>query len=173
MIKSRLMKLKKAIMNLLAVASIAMASYAGASKITAPSLDKIVHQADACVTAQVVSAKSLMSDAGVITLTKLKVQSVVFGEVGNTVVIRTPGGQLPHTKVPMSESSSNTVSFFSGQRVILLMNKVNNSEFFTIAGYNQGIIDISRGSGAGTGSDSSTNVNDTIEHIKHLKKTHK
>lgn len=82
-----------------------------------------------------------MIDGSPVTMTTFTVEDAVFGNVGSTITVKTPGGAISGAKVPMAEVTAGAPRFIGGVRRVLLLNDAGDGTY-TVANFSQGVYDV-------------------------------
>ena len=98
-----------------------LALSAGATTVESVDFKALIHTADACVVGTVAESRTETVDGQVYTVTDFDVSEVGFGNVGDTVSVRTPGGAVSRSMFPVSEVVPGAPRFLSGQAYFLLL----------------------------------------------------
>lgn len=129
----------------LACASLGAASVASATSLERLDFNQIVDRAALCVHGEVTDIAYETVGGTVYTLTTFDVKSAAFGDPGDTVVVRTAGGNAANFAVPAASVTAGTPRFFTGSDAILFLE--GGADAYEIVGFSQGVFAIS-GDGA-------------------------
>ncbi|MEM1192808.1 MAG: hypothetical protein AAGH42_05375 [Pseudomonadota bacterium] len=101
--------------------------------------DEIVAQSSACVVAEVTNIEYGRDEAGIYTLTTFSVVKVAFGDIGDTITVRTAGGRYKQGKISGVSVASGTPIFFNGRKSMLFLSESTSGGAMEIVGENQGL----------------------------------
>ncbi|TDF42273.1 hypothetical protein EYS14_05445 [Alteromonadaceae bacterium M269] len=119
-----------------------MSSLSSATTLIQQSFDDMVQSASACVVAEKVSVEYLDVQGSMVTLTTFQVNDTAFGEVGETIVVRTAGGVKKRGKISTAEVVAGSPRFFDNSQSLLLLNENNGTNDYSIVGFSQGVFNV-------------------------------
>jgi len=133
-------KFKKYIIGAVSTSLLALVGTAAqATSLEASQFNTLVHDAEACVVGTVENVSYATVEGRAYTLTTFNVTDVAFGDVKDTVTVKTPGGRLTSAPIAVSETVAGMPRFF-GQSSYLLILDDNGSNEMAIAGAFQGAV---------------------------------
>ena len=114
------MSFKKYVIGLSTGLALLCTSSANATTLEKIDFNEMVNQASAVVVGKVQSVETEFRNGQVITLTTFSVSNSVFGNVGQTVTVATPGGERTMGRLQVAEVNASAPRFFSNQESLLL-----------------------------------------------------
>lgn len=122
--------------------SMALASMsASATTLEKMKFDEIVMKSSACVVGEVINIQYGQDQDGIYTLATYAVSKVAFGDIGDTITVRSDGGRVKKGKLAFAEVNAGSPMFFDGTKAMLFLSEGANGSF-RVVGYNQGIFPI-------------------------------
>jgi hypothetical protein len=116
-------------------------SIATATTLVKMELDDIIQEASACVVGEAIGVDYISDEGGVATLTTFRITDTAFGNTGETLTVRTAGGQRKNTKISMTEVVAGTPRFFENGESMLFLSE-NSTGDYSIVGFSQGVFPV-------------------------------
>jgi hypothetical protein len=150
----------------LALAGAFSISAAVATTLNSMDMSKLAKAAEVAVVGEVVSARTVKTDDGIFTISKLKVDASIWGSAKDaTLEVSTPGGSLTSGRYRVAQVAADQPLFTAGKAVILLLARDSTSGMYNIVGFNQGAFQVVDGSVMLPGHSSKLSVSAAMSEI--------
>lgn len=123
-------------------ALLATSTLLSATTLVKMEFDDMVKAASACVVGETIDVKYINDQGGMATLTTFRVTQTAFGNVGETITVRTAGGVRQSTKISTTEVVAGAPKFFENTESLLLLNENDGTNDYNIVGFSQGVFPV-------------------------------
>jgi len=134
----------KRLVPLSLAALLALAGTALATTAIALSNRALVNTADVIAIGSVVDSRVVWLDRVLVTEVTVKVEEVLKGAPGDTIVVTLPGGIDANRRIPIAMTYPGAPSMKQGERTFLFLNRDEDTSRLMVAGFSQGKFAINR-----------------------------
>ena len=129
---------------------------------------EVVEAADACVIAALVSTRYETVDGRAFTLSTFEVKETAFGAVGDRVVVRSAGGELDGTALPVTQVGDGAAGFLGGADYLLVLDRADDGTRFVVSDEIRGTAMV-RGSRVSLPTIGTLTVEDAVESVRGMR----
>jgi hypothetical protein len=126
----------------LALAGALSVSAAVATTMAQLNLKQIAKAAPVAVVGKVISASTINTDAGFVTVSKVKLDDVIWGTNADTVEVAVSGGSQVIGRYRVGTSDAGAPLLASNKEVVLMLTPDATTGKFAIVGFNQGVFPV-------------------------------
>ena len=140
------MKLRSMMGGLAALGLIASAGAASAETWNARSFNDMVNDSRACIKGTVIEVSYITIDGATYTDARFEIEGRAFGPARQgTLRVRTEGGLVEGSTIPVVEVGSSGIRFFEGQEAIMFLERVGRTKTYIPLNGGQGIFNVRDG----------------------------
>lgn len=119
--------------------------FASSTTLNKLQFNEVVNAATVGVLGEKTSTDYIVENGATYTVTTFKINEVAFGDVGQTIKVKTNGGLQRKAKISAIEIEAGSPNFFNNTQSLLLLIE-NDDDTFSIVGYSQGVLPVTTSS---------------------------